>query len=1705
MENEIVRKVTSLTLMSIMVAGGLTFAVPGVVPAAYADTPNLSVSAENDMFENYFAGAQVVEVVINDAQFRDSENDFTPSVSVDDNDLVMTQASDGSWYGYFADYAMATYADSTSESCGVGLDFGDSYDAESMVFMHDECMNVLKESDLPNDDVFIQLFEFVMGSDIDVEYDNGQDDQVITLTFDTVEDYAGLALDRDVYPAGAQVHITITDTWLDIDPTADDSWTFSTDGGTLYYGLPLSEDSNIGELASHAGSGLEGDDLSELMCDDNCVLLLDTNSQGKSDVVTLQNNIDTAQVSFINDGQNPRDWSIGFDDEIDAVTLVPLNSVPITVIESDAGVFTTTDDDDNSSVIIANAAERGTSATIDYNDSETTILVGYDVAEIDIGLEDDKWNSGESVTVTITDHDANRNSMSDETLGISDPNTVVPALSTGTPFTITDDTTYSFHSVDLGDVDIDSWPGDFPKVQTILQDNLDVTDLSLSEVGVSEGPFDQFSAIGVIDTADNVVLADELIINYGQTLDDLRGVVKSGDFKGYSYFNYDFRSLAESSTAKVVQYDGTEHDRSLDRLLGDVSVALEAGSCDPITLVDGGLQGYELLQGSLVDELHACANGDENVVLRVSLDLGSEGTYAVYAPDTSLPVVADFMSFGYVDDGIQGSERVANQIIRIEAEETDDNTGVFEGSLDYVMVNHLNILDESTYGGIDVTGDAPTFIVIEDLSDEDSPRVSYNDRGIDGVVTPISAQEEAPAHSGVVTLDSNRYKIADTVTVTLEDADMNVNSDVVDIYTMETNLGSPIFGTVGDTVNLVDVFGTDLDSDIPSSFDDVSWIACETHDMNDRDPDNDVLDCATKLMSITFDDIDWITREGSCNAELEDDGIDTGLDDTGFTLIETGAATGVFTGTFQIPSMWCSSSDSNEPQTTTGLDIEVNYLDFRDASGEIIEVGHSAAVGASTGSVSLDRTVYPVPFGERKDFRADNDDQPDGNSFFPVHSTGVGGDSNSPSHLTGGDLVIHVRVTDPDFDTSASGQDSIATAIEDTKHTGPVKISVMRGSDTVTLGYAGGPIETDGDIYNGIPTLTEYEDEVATGPSDFIRQFGPIRETAPDSGVFEADIVIRYTDGPADNGCPITEEYTALSGTPIPNRDGSAGEDPNVDSADRFNNIDPSHPHFCIMQGDILQVEYTDPIDASGDSNTVTDSATFDLRNGVLQADKSEYVIGTDMILTLIEPDFDLDNDQAETYDLDLIEWDSDAATVTMGDRGGNLAEFDPEPTAFRETGDSTGIFQAIIEIPAELDDSALSRGEAITLEYTDWGPAGADYVGQEDEDVTLEIMTSDFGASIELDQKVYTWTDKVYITVVAPDHNFDSDLVDEIGDSEVDPLKISTRGHDLDRYKLVETGTDTGIFTGEVILSGFRPHDADGDGDPADARGITGDGTSGSRTTDIGPTNGYLEASNDDGLSVSFEYSEDTTLVTSALIRWNIGEVQWLESSYSAVDTGVVRVIDPDMNMNPEAVDNFDINVWSDTDAGGIDLTVTETNEATGIFEGTVTFNAESESSGHRLRVAEGDTVTAEYEDRTLPDPYNMRDDLDITATTLVGTSVPPLERAPASNLRVVDSFGNSLDTVSVDQQVQITADLMNGQDRDQAFAYLVQVQDANGVVISLAWITGSMSAEQSFSPAESWTPSTPGMYTATAFVWESLDNPTALSPPVTLDITVQ
>lgn len=1722
MNNEIKRKITSLTLMTIMLAGGMSFAAPAMLPAAHAANANLFVSAENSQFDNYMSGPQVIEVVVIDSDINDTDElKGEPDVTVNGKILRMVQGVDGNWYGYFADRDMAVRADSTSEVAGTGLDFGtfcendeailglpDAFtdtvgvavtdldegdDGDDILAQAapntglindtncaggidgDNTMNVLREHKSPEtttagdsigqiglDQVdsfpFIQLYALNPTGNVIVQYNKGGGAQTTTLTFDTVNQFAGTSLDRSVYPQSAEVHVTITDSWLNIDPTDEDSWTFGTEVGSLTTNYQVFDENGAvaGDIPQNTDDNELTAQLSALMCDNNCVLKLNTDVQNKGDVITLQDNDDSEIFRGAGVATNPESWA--------TIGNRLLGDVPVTITEQgpNSGVFGSYDESDKSNLVINEDAKRGTSASIDYNNHPVTILVGHNFGTIDIQSPTGEWNSGEETPVTLVDGDANQNSRADENLNLNDADVkVIPSLSTGDPFTLGE-------SGDLV-------PEVIYGTTTGEADNGDFDAAFAPSTMTETAAIDRFSERAVITVSGATTTADTILIDLETTVAQLLLSVNDNDgdgdgtvneatgalnvFKGFNFVNIDVSGLSSTELWDVYIVHST----------GGTEIITDSGTTENadlvMQLIATGVSAQSITQLTVAqdDNIFGTTTGtglsfDTTDPIGLAITLSDDAD--TFAPALKEAFVADLFSFGFNNNGEEASDRIANQIVRLELEETGDNTSTFTGTLEYTMINQLNILNAATYTGLKPIDDTASFIVIEDLTDEDSPRVNYLDRGADGTDTQIADQQAAPSHSGIVSFDKDSYKEADTVTVTLQDQDLNTDVDLIDIYTtvapLDNNLEQALADTVGDDdFTQALSFGT-LGRLLDITFDDERWVNSQAN--VNVDNDNPFVDDATE----------------NCDGDTTFTAANNGLSSTGFTLVETGAATGIFTGDFIVPSTYCSrqGTAAGTLPSVMGLDMEVNYLDFRDASGEIIEVGDGAGIRANTGSVSLDRTVYPVPFGVPTDFGSPAGNVPENESIFSIHKSGIAtGESISTANrfLSNGDLTIHVRVNDPDFDLSAMGEDTLASAAG---ANGLVKISVIRGSSTVVLGYAGSSVIQLGTIATGTPVFADS------------RQFGPMTEIAPDAGIFEADVVIRYTDGPADVQCPNTTDYTPSDGT---------SNDATDADTERFSAA--STNDYCILQGDILQVQYTDPVDASGDVNTVTDSATFDLRNGVLQSDKSVYIIGSDMILTLIEPDFDLDNDQAETYDLDLIEWDSDAAKVTMGDADGEAASFDPEPSSFRETGDSTGIFQIVIEIPQTLASDKLERGEEIKLEFVDWGPSGSNYVGDESEDVNLTIFTSNFGATVELDQKVYTWTDKVYITIVAPDHNFDSNLIDEVGNSDEDPIKVSTRGDDLTPYKLVETGTDTGIFTGEVILTGFA-HDANGDG-TNDKSNTAGTGS--------GPTDGTLLADDDDGITVSFEFSEDETIVGSALIRWNIGEVQWLEASYPASGTGVVRVIDPDMNLNPEAVDNFKADVWSDSDAGGIDLTVTETNEATGIFEGTVFFTVNDESSGHRLRVAEGDTVTAEYQDNTLPNPYTRADELDISATSLIGTIVPPLERAPAANLRTVDAFGNSLSTVSVDQQVQITADLANGQDRVQAFAYLVQIQDGNGVTVSLAWITGSLSAGQSFSPALSWIPTDAGTYTATAFVWESVDNPTALSPPVSTTITVQ
>jgi len=103
-----------------------------------------------------------------------------------------------------------------------------------------------------------------------------------------------------------------------------------------------------------------------------------------------------------------------------------------------------------------------------------------------------------------------------------------------------------------------------------------------------------------------------------------------------------------------------------------------------------------------------------------------------------------------------------------------------------------------------------------------------------------------------------------------------------------------------------------------------------------------------------------------------------------------------------------------------------------------------------------------------------------------------------------------------------------------------------------------------------------------------------------------------------------------------------------------------------------------------------------------------------------------------------------------------------------------------------------------------------------------------------------------------------------------------------------------------------------------------------------------------------------------------------------------------------------------------------------------------------------------------------------------------------------LVDLTGNSLPELTVNQQAMISADLKNNQYIQQPFAYLVQIQNSNGVTAYLAWMQSSLNVNQSTSTAISWLPEIPDDYTATVFVWKSIDSPIALSQPLSINFSV-
>src|SRR3989304_5434884 len=91
--------------------------------------------------------------------------------------------------------------------------------------------------------------------------------------------------------------------------------------------------------------------------------------------------------------------------------------------------------------------------------------------------------------------------------------------------------------------------------------------------------------------------------------------------------------------------------------------------------------------------------------------------------------------------------------------------------------------------------------------------------------------------------------------------------------------------------------------------------------------------------------------------------------------------------------------------------------------------------------------------------------------------------------------------------------------------------------------------------------------------------------------------------------------------------------------------------------------------------------------------------------------------------------------------------------------------------------------------------------------------------------------------------------------------------------------------------------------------------------------------------------------------------EIVFDQSNYRLTDPATVTVTDPSANMNSGLPETITVTMTSTLDSPtGISLTLTETGDATGIFDGSLTFTTTPPSAGTALLAAPGNIITASY-----------------------------------------------------------------------------------------------------------------------------------------------
>ena len=782
------RIVLNTKYLSLFAIFSIILLIP-IIEAEASNNPNLFVSAENSQFNNHFSGSMVVEVVVIDPNLSDTdEGKGEPDVTINGKSLRMVQATDGSWYAYFANVDKAKEADSTVGKDGEGLDFGvfcsrdtssaiigislsetdgfavprstpDSTDGNSSFALctgspsGTNWNNVVRNAKSINTNSnvspgqigldsnawpLIQLYSF---DDVVIQYNPGGPSQQVSLEYDEIPNIS-MSLDRDLYPENAEVFLSVNDFQLNQDPTDEDSWTFNV--GSIPSVFYQAFD-NSGSDSANGDVGLVdlAPYLSNIGFEDNGQILINQNS-----VIELQSNDEQSSIS-VSDG------TISYSEIITLVEDGP-----------NSGIFDTGDNNDQSTLGILNNAPRGQAGSITYDKKSISVLTGSSSANVSLDGpvlaigDGSQLTPGKEFPVILVDPDQNINSGSRDHLDVFRETALIPSITVGNPVTLENAQNVLFHTSSLptGDDANSSVPDS--NSDRLHIDTSNVVDTSYEIISINLGISASTLASSLLDTSQS-------------------------NTDGTNWINYDLRSL--------------ETDLEINDF-SDTSFSLYFGTLSdltPITIVDAGeissSQGFLQIDDSDVSDIF-----QKSGTVFFVIDFDSSGSLSVLDESNEQPIVIDFFSFGLKND-----QSINNSIYRFELEETQDNSSTFDGTLEYAVTNQLNILDPNFIQTIRTIDDEIKIIITDRLIDEDGITISYSDLDEVGVSTTTSTQSDVATNSGSVSTTSTTFRFGQPVTLTLKDSDLNLKSDIIESYQTINDPNSPNVDTVGKNGNIL--------------------------------------------------------------------------------------------------------------------------------------------------------------------------------------------------------------------------------------------------------------------------------------------------------------------------------------------------------------------------------------------------------------------------------------------------------------------------------------------------------------------------------------------------------------------------------------------------------------------------------------------------------------------------------------------------------------------------------------------------------------------------------------------------------------------------------------------------------------------------------------------------------------------------------------